>query len=277
MDSLGQEPAPDWSTLAMRNDEYGRTIQSMINEMPPLRAIHFAFVLRNVKSGWTLEQRRKYFNFFPAAAKHAGGMSYTGFLENIRDEALANCSAADRILLDPIVDHSLTAKPFNATPPVGPGRRWTKSEALDVLGGDLENRDAEHGRNLFHAVSCAKCHRFRGEGGAIGPDLSTVANKFSLADLIDSILEPSKVISDQYGSEQVQTVDGLLVTGRVVEIGGELHVFTDDPDAPPKVLPRSDVEEIVPSNVSQMPAGLIDTLNEGELKDLMAYVMSVGK
>jgi len=181
------------------------------------------------------------------------------------------------VLLESVVNQSLTAEPIQATPPTGPGRKWTKTEALSVLGDKLSDRNYDQGRNLFHAVSCAKCHRFNGEGGAIGPDLSTTARKFSLADLLDSILEPSKVISDQYESHLVQTVDGLLVTGRVVEFGDEIHVFTDDPDAPPRVIKRSEVEEMVVSKASQMPSGLIDTLNQKELRDLVVYIMSGGK
>jgi len=277
MDRLGPESVPNWVDLAKRSDQYGGTIQSMMDNMPPTRAIHFAFVLRNVKSGWTLEERRNYFSFFLDAAKHPGGMSYSGFLSQIRDDALEFCSQTERTLLEPLVNQSLTAEPIQATPPKGPGRKWTKTEALTVLDNEFADRNQDQGRNLFHAVSCAKCHRFNGEGGAIGPDLSTTARKFSLADLLDSILEPSKVISDQYESHLVQTVDGLLVTGRVVEVGDEIHVFTDDPDAPPRVIKRSEVEEMVVSKASQMPSGLIDTLNQEELRDLAAYIMSGGK
>lgn len=69
------------------------------------------------------------------------------------------------------------------------------------------------------------------------------------------------------------TADGLLLQGRVIELDDEYQVYTADPDAPPAIIPREDVEEINPSNISQMPTGLIDTLNEEELKDLVAYLM----
>ena len=51
MDHLGTESAPDWSELAKRSNDYGRAIQSMMSNMPPTQAVHFALVLRNVKSG----------------------------------------------------------------------------------------------------------------------------------------------------------------------------------------------------------------------------------
>ena len=222
-----------------------------------------------------MDQRRRYFAFFPSAAEYPGGESYRGFLKQIREEALATCSPTERVVLESIVSQFLTAKPYQSTPLKGPGRKWTKALALDILRDKLHDRDVDQGRNLFHATSCAKCHRLNGEGGAIGPDLSTVTRKFSLSDLLDSILEPNKVISDQYGSHLVRTVDGRTVTGRVVEIGDEVHVYTDDPNAPPRVIDLSDVEAMLVSKLSQMPGGLVDTLNSEELKDLIAYLMSV--
>jgi hypothetical protein len=67
-----------------------------------------------------------------------------------------------------------------------------------------------------------------------------------------------------------------VLLGRAVEIGDEYYVFTVDVDAKPVIVKKSDVESVVSSKVSQMPIGLIDSLNENELRDLMAYIMSAG-
>ncbi|MFN9917683.1 MAG: c-type cytochrome, partial [Pirellulaceae bacterium] len=208
-----------------------------------------------------MDDRQKYFEFFLEAAKHPGGNSYAKFLMQFRDDAMATCSAAEKIALEPLTSQSLLAAPIVSTPPQGPGRVWTKAEALEVVQGKLEKRNYASGRNLYHATSCAKCHRIGGEGGAIGPDLSTAAKKFSLADMLDAILEPSKAISDQYGSNQLLTQDGRVLIGRTVEIGDEYYVYTADPNAKPVILKKDQVEEVTPSKLSQMPAGLVDTLN----------------
>ncbi len=275
MDNLGPEPIPDWSELAKRNDRYGGTVQRMLDDMGPVRGIHFQFVLRNVKEPWTLEQRQKYFEFFIKAAKHPGGSSYPGFLSQMREDALAHVSPAERIILDDIAGRSLIAN-FEATPPRGPGKKWSKEEVLAVLGSQLKGCNYEQGRNLYHATLCAKCHRFNAEGGAIGPDLSTAGRKFSLPDLVDALVDPSKVISDQYGSQQVLTTDGASLIGRVVEIGDKVYVYTTDANAPPRVLQKSGIEEMRPSKVSQMPEGLLDPLNEDEVRNLVAYLLSAG-
>ena len=275
MDRLGPEPIPDWSEIINRNDRYGGTVGKMMADMPPVRAIHFAFVLRNAKLVWTLDDRKKYFEFFISAAKHPGGNSYAKFLMQFRDDAIETCTPAEKIVLSSITSKSLIAAPIESTPPKGPGRVWTKDAALAAIG-NLEKQDFKKGRNLYHATSCSKCHRIGGEGGAIGPDLSTAAKKFSVSDMLDSIIEPSKAISDQYGSHQVLTVDGTVLVGRTVEIGDEYYVYTADTNAKPIILKKKDVEQIAPSKLSQMPAGLVDTLNQEELKDLIAYLMASG-
>ncbi len=276
MKQLGPEPIPDWSYLVTRNAGYGGTVGKMLADMPPSRGIHFAFVLRNVKSGWTLDQRKQYFQFLIDASKHPGGNSYGKFLAQFRDDAIATCSQAEKIVLDPLINASLVGPPVQSTPPKGPGHKWTVDEVVASVGTKLRGRDFKQGQNLYHATSCSKCHRMAGEGGAIGPDLSTAAKKFSIADLASAIIEPSKVISDQYGSQQVVTGDGKVLVGRAVEIGNELYVYTIDADAKPIVLSKDDVESVTPSKVSQMPMGLIDTLNEEELKDLFAYLLASG-
>ncbi len=276
MKQLGAEPIPDWSYLVSRNEGYGGTVGTMLENMPPARAIHLAAALRNAKTAWTLAQRQEYFSFFIEAAQHPGGNSYVKFLQQFRDDALSNCSDAERIVLEPITAQSLLAAPVASMPPKGPGRVWTTKAALAELGDSLNGSNYDSGRNLFHATSCAKCHRLGGEGGAIGPDLSTAGKKFSLPDMMDAIIEPSKAISDQYGSQQVLTSDGTVLIGRVVEIASQTFVYTADPDAKPIVLEKDDIDKIQPSPVSQMPAGLIDTLSAEELRDLTAYIMSAG-
>ena len=276
MTQLGPEPIPDWGDLLSRNARYGGTVEKMLADMPPVRAIHFAFVLRNAKTGWSLENRKQYFEFFIEAAKHPGGNSYSKFLMQFRDDAISTCTAAEKIVLDSITSQSLIAAPIASTPPKGPGRVWTKPDALATIGNDLKKRDFKAGHNLYHATSCAKCHRIGGEGGAIGPDLSTAAKKFSIGDMLDAIIEPSKAISDQYGSHQVLTEEGTVFVGRTVEIGDEYYIYTADISGKPTIIKKVDVDQITPSKLSQMPAGLIDTLNEQELKDLIAYLLASG-
>src|SRR5207253_10160867 len=97
-------------------------------------------------------------------------------------------------------------------------------------------------------------------------------------DLLESIIEPSKVISDQYEATVITTTDGKLVEGRIVNMHGDtLHVLTDMFD-PYKLtnINRKNIESMATSKVSMMPVGLIDNLNQEEIADLVAYLLSRG-
>lgn len=270
---------PAWGELVTRNGRYGGPIKKMLDNPAPTREIDYAFMLRNVRYGWTLEQRRAYVTFLNKAAKFPGGASFAGFLKNLRTDALKNASDSDRAALADLTGEKLTPDlGFEVTPPKGPGQAWTMESALAVLEapGALEKRDFAAGRNLFHATSCVACHRFDGTGGAIGPDLTTVGNKFNNHDLLESIIHPSKVISDQYGSSTVTRNDGTTVTGLVVEDGDLVEVYTSDPTGKPVSISHSDIKSIAAVPVSQMPPALINTLSADELRDFAAFLLSRG-
>ena len=279
IENPAEPEVPAWGELVTRNGRYGGPIKKMMDNPAPTREIGYAFMLRNVRYGWTMKQRRAYITFLNEAAKFPGGASFAGFLKNLRSDSLQNASDAERAALADLTGEELTPElGFEVTPPKGPGQAWTMETAMKVLDapGALTGRDFAAGRNLFHATSCVACHRFDGTGGAIGPDLTTVRNKFNTRDLVESIIHPSKVISDQYGSSTVTRNDGTTVTGLVVEDGDLVEVYTSDPSGKPVSISHSDIQSIAAVPVSQMPPGLINTLSAGELRDFAAYLLSRG-
>ena len=142
----------------------------------------------------------------------------------------------------------------------------------------LKQRDFDRGRRLFGEAQCFACHRFDNEGGAQGPDLTIVSGRFSVRDLLESILDPSKEISDQYAAVVITTTDGKLVTGRIVNYSGDaMSVMTNmlDPNGLVNVNHKR-VESVEKSKVSMMPTGLLDTFKEDEILDLIGYLLSRG-
>lgn len=273
----GDEELPLWVELLDRNDRYGPPIKAMITDRPPIRGMEVAFILRNAEQGWTPELRREYFAFLNEAAGHSGGASYPGFLENMRADAADRLTVKERQSLAELLGLSLVAgPPEGVTPPKGPGRKWTTQDAVAAVEGHLTDRDFAAGVNLYHATSCSSCHMFAGKGGAIGPDLSTVGNKFALKDLLECVIEPSLAISDQYGSQLLMDHEGNIAEGIVVEEGDEYVVYPRDPGADALVFHRDEVKVLKESKVSQMPEGLVDGLNVEELRDLVAVLLSGG-
>ena len=117
--------------------------------------------------------------------------------------------------------------------PQGPGQAYTAEELTEWANGGLQARDFERGKRMYAAARCIVCHRYGGEGGATGPDLTQVAGRFSAQDLIDAMVHPSRVISDQYKSMMIQARDGTVISGRVTLLA----------EATPEILRRQAKEQ----------------------------------
>jgi putative heme-binding domain-containing protein len=142
----------------------------------------------------------------------------------------------------------------------------------------MKGRNFENGKKMFAAARCVVCHRFGGDGGATGPDLTQAAGRFSFKDLTEAIVDPSKVVSDQYKTTIVQTTSGKTYTGRVVSVADSTITLLIDPEDSTKIVTvkKSDIEEQVPSATSLMPKDLLKGLNQDEVLDLLAYLLSRG-
>jgi putative heme-binding domain-containing protein len=117
-----------------------------------------------------------------------------------------------------------------------------------------------------------------GEGGSIGPDLTQLGTRFSSRDILESIIDPSKVISDQYAATKFVLKDGSTITGRLIRQESEKYYVSENPFAPLELreVLKKDVVSSNLSGTSIMPQGLINGLNPEELKNLMAYLISGG-
>lgn len=265
-------------SLLGRSDTYGTVILRMAAASPQRQQVHMASVLRHAKAGWTPQLRERYFRWFPQARRSSGGLSFSGFLEAIRRAALANVPEAEREAYERVSaadDESLAGDRPSAE---GPGRAWTTGEVERVASARSGARDFARGERMFAAASCADCHRLAGLGKAGGPDLTGIGNRFGPAELAQAIVEPSAVVSDQYALTEFTLADGSVVVGRVVsEESGEVGVI-ENMLAPEAVrrLRAEDIRERRRSDISPMMAGLINTLNEEELADLLAYLRSGG-
>ncbi|HKH61900.1 MAG TPA: c-type cytochrome, partial [Flavitalea sp.] len=163
--------------------------------------------------------------------------------------------------------------------PKGPGRRWKLDSAEAVMAGGLNARNFQQGRAMFTATLCGSCHRLGGEGGDIGPDLSQLGTRFSTRDILESIIEPSKQVSDQYAATYFYMNDGTSILGRLNNQDKDKYYINQNPFAPEQVreILKKDVSRTSISDApSIMLPGLINGLNPEELKDLIAYLVSGG-
>jgi putative heme-binding domain-containing protein len=265
------------SELLARNAGYGGTIAQMLANQPDKQKLYYAFTLRNMKYGWTLEERKAYLTFLENEREKKGGASYQGFIDNMRKDFLDNASEAERFALQATIAET-QPKPTSLPKAKGPGKDWSLEEITALTANGLTERDFQNGQRTYAAARCVLCHRFGGEGGATGPDLTNVAGRFSFKDLAESLIDPSKVISDQYRASKILTTQGQTITGRIANETDGVYTILTDPEDATKVqeLKKSDIEEMAPSTVSLMPKDLLKTLNKEEVLDLLAYLQSRG-
>ena len=138
---------------------------------------------------------------------------------------------------------------------------WTLDELSKAAETGMKGRNFETGKKMFSAAACYACHRFGSQGGMMGPDLTSAGRRYSPRDLLDQIIHPSKVINDQFSAVQVLTVDGLMHTGVVVNLGtrrqGESMTLNTDLTDPNKRvnIDRKQIEELAISMVYQIILG----------------------
>ena len=152
------------------------------------------------------------------------------------------------------------------------------AEILPTLDKLDHGRSFDKGRQAYLDGQCIKCHRFGNEGGAVGPDLTAISSRFAPKDILESILEPSKVVSEQYQNIVVTTTTGKTVVGRLMEDAKDQIVIQPNPLSPERVeVKKAEVDTVQPSKVSPMPEHLVDGLTADEILDLIAYLESQGR
>lgn len=150
--------------------------------------------------------------------------------------------------------------------------KWNFNELLAYLESPEGRGDPNRGKAVFEKANCIKCHKFGSIGEGLGPDLTTLKSRFKRADTLESLIYPSKVISDQYRGTKILTVDGATITGLAVPQGDTVTVLQSD--GTKVVLKASEIEARVASTVSPMPEKLLDELTRQEIADLFAYLES---
>ncbi|QJE97307.1 c-type cytochrome [Luteolibacter luteus] len=275
MDASGPTPVPDWLSLAKRNADYGKVVEEMIANLPPAEVIHYIYCLRVVKGPWEQEERKRFFAWFEKLLSKKGGASYAGFIEDLKKETLATATPEEREWIAKLATAPATNALADLPKAQGPGREWTIDEVVKLADEGLTGRNKENGRKMFQASLCVACHRFGAEGGATGPDLSALGGRFNVRDLAEAILDPSKVVSDQYAFDLITKTDGSQVTGKLLDEKDDHWIIATSPfDFSQTVeIERNQIKDKRLSPVSPMPPGLINSLNPDELKDLLAYIL----
>lgn len=142
-----------------------------------------------------------------------------------------------------------------------------------ITAGLIKSASPDRGRQAITKARCLQCHKFGAEGQGVGPDLTTISSRFRPTDVLESIVHPSKVISDQYKSLTVATVDGKVFSGMPVASDDNNLVLLLS-DGSKETIPKAAIDEQKPATVSVMPEGLLDLLSPPEIADMLALFES---
>ena len=301
---IGQFPARDERlnrelavTLAYSGQP--EAIDAILTAMPagdsnqPLQ-IHYVYALRTIHDGWTLEQKAQLTNWFEKAAAWRGGASFRGFINALFDASLDFFDEKEKELayrripqFAPLTEDELAARASaeSAQPMPGPPHpanerargveSLTRQEIYEyqLFVPTRERADAAAGRAIFEST-CGACHRFGTIGGDFGQDLTTLKGRFQKKDVLESILWPSRTISDQYLGTIIETDRG-IISGLVEREDSEtLVVRTAGEVERPIEIPKARVKERRLSTISLMPEGLLDQFSQREIADLIAFLQA---
>ncbi len=275
-----------------------RTLELLDKAKTREEQLHYVFHLRNLKRGWTLAQRQVYFTWLnqdfskaqpdlhPAATvkwftdvsrDYGDGASYGNFIKNISRDAVATLSDQEKGELAGYITGK-TKVPSAAAKARAFVQAWKMEDIAPALAQVSQGRNFEKGKEAYVAAQCATCHRLGNEGGAVGPDLTAVASRFSRVDVLSAVIEPSKVVSEQYMNTTIYLKNDEDVTGRVLEENDQKVVLlTDALNNVRTEVKKTDIKSRAASKISSMPEGLVNVLSKEELLDLLAFMEAAGK
>ncbi len=258
-------------------------LERMASAGDQMERLHYLEMLSEAPKGWAAASRQRFFGALIEAERSSLGDRFmVGFFDDVKRHALANVSDdAERSkfadLLKGVGDAE--SEGFGAAPARDFVRHWTVADfSADELSSGVRAGDNERGRALYRAALCNRCHVSGSEGRSVGPDLSTVGRRFSPTDLLESIIEPSKVVSEVHRNVTLTLKDGSSVHGRIVgdDFRNSLLTVAINPFDPSerREVNKADVVDSPESPVSPMPPALLDTMSREEVIDLLAWLIA---
>jgi putative heme-binding domain-containing protein len=252
--------------------------------------IHTVYALRVINEGWTKDQRDRLVKWFDKGWEIEGGVSLDGYIDDLWNATLELLPEDEKQAATAHRDRFMAARRERALALMAQLDSETKGQVSDLAQRNFEEiaeyleydpmayrkPNLEAGERVFMRSRCADCHLFGTLGKGGGPDLTTLASRFTRRDMLEAIFYPSKVISDQYTSIDVELKNGAFYSGMVQsEDDRTLTLLT--PNGLRVDIRKRDITLREPSQLSVMPDGLIETMNFGQLVELIQFLESGSK
>jgi len=175
-----------------------------------------------------------------------------------------------------------TKNPVAPKDPLGNNRAfvqsWKVEDFKEDLVSGLRGRSLQIGEKIFKAATCAQCHKVRGVGGSVGPELTDILKRWKgdQYGILREVLDPSHRIDPKYAVQMIATDDGKVFTGIVKAEDKQTISLLVNPESPkPTVIKRSDIDEMFKTSKSMMPKALLDRFTKDEIFELLAFLVSL--
>ena len=245
----------------------------VVDAKSPEERLFYLFHMRHIADGWTPAHRRAYFAWLKKMTEVRGEQHYQTYLKHIAADALAKVPPGERESFAALFEPE--SKPASPEPGRLAKRAvvhpWVMTDFADLDGG-LAKRDLANGRRVLKTAACLACHRFGGDGFFVGPDLTAIGARFDARAMLESILEPSRVIDDKYRNVAITTKQGELIVGRLVAERDKSLLLAPNPYQPTftREIQRSAIATRNDSTFSPMPVGLLNSFSREDILDLLA-------
>lgn len=245
----------------------------------PRDKLIYLFALRITKNGWTRELRREYFLQLAASRQFSGGRGLPGFINKIHKDAVSHLPEAEKKALA----NEIAFKPNLPPLPDLSRRKLVKAWTMKDFEGKLKLPEKfSEGTILFNQALCSRCHRLGTQGFAVGPDLTQVGNRFGARDILEAILDPSKVVAENYQTHVLKLTDGKVLAGMIVpqlDYRAPSLLLAPNPLEASKTIEvhKEKIKSHEHSAVSLMPPGLVNTLTRSEVLALVAWLKNGGR
>lgn len=285
--------------FATHEDFVGLGIDRLLVAEDDADRLHWLLLLSDKKASWKalVEYDRLTFNSrlrdfareLNRIDDFVGGEGLPTFRRLIRDSAVSSIPATEQEAFKKLLEGG-KGEPWLAeidNTPRRPIREWlvTDFQQQPLVDPKLGKRDPKadrqqrlRGRKVFFDAKCVVCHRVIHTGGFSGPNLTSLAHRFTPRNMLESILEPSRVVSEKYRNSLFVLKNGRTHVGRLQP--GDYR--SDEVRLIPNLLEpnktetfkKVDVEEHRFTKISPMPKGLLDGFTRSEIVDLLAYLMN---
>lgn len=294
---LDRFPTDDWRInrelqVVLAHMNAPGAIDEMLAYLTPDKSqeeqIHTVYCLRAITEGWTAEQRKQLVDWFDRGREMGGGASFEGHIEYLWQDTLkllpdderAAAEARKAAVLQKRQEMALANQAAEDE-----AQKHQRSELAQMGFQELAEfleydpmayasstaEDIVHGRKVFERAKCATCHVFGTIGKGGGPDLSTVVSRFRRRDILEAIMYPSKVVSDQYIGVTLELSDLSDVTGMIVAETPETLTLIDTTGQRLEIK-KADISKRTDAVGSIMPEGLLNTMTMNDLIALINFL-----